>query len=128
MTLASLEPAFARLPLRRFRDERGRVLLDNPRAPLPPAGTVAPVRLLPMWDSALLAHDDRSRILPEAHRRTVIRKNGDVQQSFLVDGFVAGLWRLEDGRVELEPFEELPRQALDELALEAEALARWLGT
>jgi len=128
MTLASLEPAFARLPLRRFRDERGRVLLDNPRAPLPPAGTDAPVRLLPMWDSSLLAHDDRSRILPEAHRKTVIRKNGDVQQSFLVDGFVAGLWRLEGGRIELEPFEELPRKTLDELAAEADALAGWLAT
>jgi hypothetical protein len=123
---AALEPAFARLRLRRFRDERDRELFDLPRAPLPRAGTAAPVRFLPKWDSALLAYDDRSRILPDDLRRTVIQKNGDVQPTFLVDGVVAGLWRLDGDRVELEPFEPLSSRARASVAREARALARWL--
>ena len=78
-----------------------------------------------MWDSTLLAHDDRRRILPEAYRKTVILKNGDVQRTFLVDGFVAGLWTVEDGRVELEPFEPIPRGVRQELDAEAKALAEF---
>lgn len=121
----ALESAFADVGLRRFRDERGRELLDLPRAPLPPAETPAPPRFLPMWDSSLLAYDDRTRILPEQYRKVVIAKNGDVLQTFLVDGFVAGTWQHENGRVELEPFEPLPRAVERELRREARALARF---
>jgi winged helix DNA-binding protein len=98
-------------PLVRFRDENGRELLDVPRAPLPAADTPAPVRFLPKWDNALLAWADRTRILPEEYRRVVIGQNGDVAQTFLVDGFVAGTWRAEKGRVIAEPFAKLPRSA-----------------
>jgi DNA glycosylase AlkZ-like len=122
LTRAILAPGIEALTLRRFRDEAGRELLDLPRAPLPPADTPAPVRLLPHWDSALLAHDDRSRILPEEHRKTVIRRNGDVLPTFLVDGVVAGLWRLEGGRVQLDPFGKLTRTVERELRREARGL------
>ncbi len=125
LTVATLEPGFENLPLRRFRDEEGRMLYDLPRAPLPAGSTPAPARFLPMWDSTLLSHDDRRRILPEAYRKTVIRKNGDVRPTFLVDGFVAGLWTVEDGRVELEPFEPIPRRVRRELDAEAKALAEF---
>ncbi len=83
-----------RVELRRFRDERGRLLLDVPRAPLPDGDTPAPVRFLPKWDSSLLAYapPERTRILPEKFRSTVIAKNGDVAPTVLVDGFVAATW------------------------------------
>jgi Winged helix DNA-binding domain len=112
-----------RLPLRRFRDEHGRTLLDLPRLPLVPAALEAPSRFLPMWDSSLLAHADRSRILPERYRKTVIKQNGDVQQTFLVDGFVAGTWAVEDGRVVLDSFEPLSRSVARQLEAEGRALA-----
>ena len=48
------------------------------------------MRLLPRWDNLLLAFADRTRVLPEEHRKTVIGKNGDVRQTFLVDGVVCG--------------------------------------
>jgi ADP-ribose pyrophosphatase YjhB (NUDIX family) len=60
------------------------------------------------------------------YRKTVIHKNGDVQQTFLVDGMVAGLWTLDGGRIALEPFEPLPRTARRELEEEAARLAAWL--
>ena len=78
-----------------------------------------------MWDSTLLAHDDRRRILPEAYRKAVIRKNGDVQRSFLVDGYVAGIWSTVDGRVALEPFEPIPQEERRALESEARALAEF---
>ncbi len=125
--LEALEPE-----LRTFRDERGRTLLDLRRAPLPAPDTHAPVRFLPKWDSTLLAYEpkERGRILPEGLRSTVIKKNGDVIQTFLVDGVVAGAWRVERARrlstLLLEPFEPLPRGVLRELREEGEQLLRFV--
>jgi hypothetical protein len=127
MRQSELAPAIERLePLRRFRDERGRELLDVPRAPLPAAETPAPVRFLPKYDNVLLSFADRTRILPEQYRKTVIR-SGDVQQTFLVDGFVAGIWNVEYGRVRIEPFSPLPHSVRRELADEAARLEEFLA-
>ena len=114
-------------PLRRFRDEQGRELLDVPRAPLPDPETRAPVRFLPKWDNVLLAFADRSRVLPEEYRKRVIGMNGDVAQTFLVDGFVAGIWRVDNGRVVLEPFGTLPRSVRREVEDEAERMEGFLA-
>ena len=113
-------------PLRRFRDEKGRELLDVPRAPLPDPETPAPVRFLPKWDNVLLGYADRTRVLPEQYRKTVIGANGDVAQTFLVDGFVAGIWRAEKERVVLEPFGALSRSVRAELRDEAGRLEAFL--
>ena len=121
-----LRESLEELGTRRFRDESGRPLFDLPRAPLPAPFTPAPARFLPMWDSLLLAHADRRRVLPEEYRRVVIRKNGDVQQTFLVDGVVAGTWTTKDGRVAIEPFAPLPRVARSELEDEARRLEAFL--
>jgi winged helix DNA-binding protein len=117
------------LKLRRFRDEKGRQLVDLPRAPLPDPETTAPVRFLPRWDSSLLAHapPERERILPEHHRRTVIRPNGDVLPTFLVDGFVAGTWRVEKKHLRLEPFEPLRRRLRAEVEAEGRRVVEFLG-
>jgi hypothetical protein len=120
--LARAEPLLVR-----FRDEQGRELLDVPRAPLPDPETPAPVRFLPKWDNVLLAWVDRSRVLPEAYRKAVIGMNGDVAPTFLVDGFVAGIWRADDGRVVTEPLTTLPRTARREVADEAERLQVFLA-
>ena len=89
------------------------------------AGTPAPVRFLPKWDNVLLAFADRSRVLPEQYRKTVIRMNGDVAQTFLIDGFVAGTWSVTKGRVATEPFASLSRAA--GLKEEAGRLAAFLS-
>jgi DNA glycosylase AlkZ-like len=128
MHVPELQLALDRLePLRRFRDEQDRELFDVPRASLPDAETPAPVRFLPKWDNALLAWADRTRILPEQYRKKVIRMNGDVAQTFLVDGFVAGTWRVADGRVVPEPFAALPRSVQRELEEEAGRLEAFLA-
>ena len=122
MRASDLDPALSALePLRRFRDETGRELLDLPRAPLPPAETRAPARLLPRFDNLLLSHADRRRVLTDEQRAIVIQ-GGMVEQTFLVDGFVAGTWSIEGGRVRLAPFAPLPQAARRELGDEAARL------
>ena len=122
LPLAVLDAGFRRLELRRFRDELGRELVDLPRAPLPSADTQSPPRFLPRWDNLLLAHDVRTRVIADERRREIIARNGDVPETFLVDGFVAGVWRFDRGRVHLEPFTPLPRVARRELEDEASRL------
>jgi hypothetical protein len=130
ISVAAIRPGIEAVAERRFVDERGRELLDVADAPLPDADVPAPPRLLPMWDSTLLAFADRTRIVSDADRALVIARNGDVAPTFLVDGRVAGLWWAvhEGGRthLEIEPFRPLAvadRRALDR---EAERLATWL--
>ena len=107
-----------------LRDDGGRQLLDLPRAPRPAGDLPAPVRFLPKFDNVLL---DRARVLPDAYRKLTVRKNADVQPTFTVDGYVAGIWRVEQGRVLTEAFAPLPRTAKRELAEEAARLQDWLG-
>ncbi|WP_405740659.1 winged helix DNA-binding domain-containing protein [Streptomyces sp. NBC_00028] len=105
----------------------GRTLYDVRDAPRPPADTPAPPRLLPMWDSVLLAYDDRSRMIPPDHRKLVTRVNGDVLPTLLVDGYVAGVWRPVEGGIEATAFHDLPDAAWDGLAEEARALLALLA-
>ena len=128
--VTKLKPAAERLQLRRFRDEQGKELLDLPRAPLPSAETPAPVRFLPVWDATLLVHARRTQILPEAYRPLIFNtKTPHSFNTFLVDGRVAGTWRVQrDGaraRLELRPFDRLPRGAHAELADEGGRLLRF---
>jgi hypothetical protein len=124
LPVATVRPVMERLAPRRFRDEHGGELFDLRRAPLPHPDTPAPVRFLPTWDATLLAHARRTQILPESYRRLVFStRTPHSVPTFLVDGAVAGSWRHERGRVRLEPFGRLPRQARVELDEEAERLA-----
>ncbi|HEV8564925.1 MAG TPA: winged helix DNA-binding domain-containing protein [Actinomycetota bacterium] len=113
-----LEPVIQRLRLRRFRSEGGDELFDLPRAPLPDPATPAPVRFLPTWDATLLVHARRTQILPEPYRPLVFNtKTPHSVPTFLVDGRVAGTWRIVRGTVLIDPFERLPataRRALDD--------------
>jgi hypothetical protein len=129
---ARLKPVIEAMPdVVTLGTEEGRSVLDLVDAPRPAADTPAPPRLLPMWDSVLLAHEDRTRVLPTAHRPRVIARNGDVLPTFLVDGSVAGLWWAEpDGarsRIVLEPFDTLSRATRLALDSEGEALAAMVG-
>jgi hypothetical protein len=124
MSTRPVSEALERLELRRFRTEEGGLLVDLPRAPLPPGDTPAPVRFLPTWDATLLVHCRRTQILPEEHRPKLFHtKNPQSETSFTVDGAVAGAWRYENGGVTLRPFGKLPPGARAELEAEAERLA-----
>ncbi|HYR50171.1 MAG TPA: winged helix DNA-binding domain-containing protein [Candidatus Eisenbacteria bacterium] len=117
------------LDLVTFQAEDGRKLVDLPHAPRPDPDVPSPVRFLPKWDNLLLAYDRRERVLPEALRKTVIRKNGDVLPTFLVDGMVAGAWEAPlRGRatMSLEAFTSLSARNRRAVEGEAERLHAWL--
>jgi Winged helix DNA-binding domain len=97
--ITRLGAAFERLRprLRTFRDDAGRELFDLPDAPRPPADTPAPPRFLPEYDNVFLGHADRRRIGDDAARRFVGAPNG-YQAPFLLDGFIAGRWRVQRAR------------------------------
>ena len=105
----------------------GMPVYDIPDGALPDEDTPAPPRLMAMWDSTLLAYADRGRILPDAYRSTIIRRNGNVLPTLLVDGYVAGVWRPVDGGIEATAFHKLPRAAWDGLEQEAQALVTFLA-
>ena len=77
------------------RDEHGVELFDVPEAPRPGPDVDAPVRLLGGFDNVLLSHVDRSRVLGDLDHRRVMTSNGLVRPVVLVDGFVAGTWRID---------------------------------
>jgi hypothetical protein len=93
--LPSLKPTFESLRSRLvvFRGERGGELFDLPDAPRPPADAPAPVRFLPDWDSVIVTRSD-ARLLPAQHRSSVFQPGLRVLPTVLVDGIVAGTWKI----------------------------------
>jgi Winged helix DNA-binding domain len=90
----------------------------------------APARFLSRWDSGIIGYSARDRILPPEHTAAVAKKNGDFLPTFLLDGFVAGLWSVEvsAGRavLRLQPFGTPSKAQRSELVDEAERLVRFV--
>jgi hypothetical protein len=113
-----------------FRDARGRELFDLPDAPRPSEDVDAPARFLPEFDSLLLAHADRTRIVADEHRSALVTKNLRVRAAFLWDGVIQGTWTVERARkaatVVFAPFAPLPKGAVSALGEEALQMLRFL--
>lgn len=108
-----------RMDLRRFRDERGRALLDVPDGPLPDPDTPAPPRFLGEFDNALLGHDDRTRILPTRHRSAILLKP---VRPLLVDGMAAGTWTSDAGGITATLLEPVDDDSGAEIVAEGERM------
>jgi len=112
--------------LRAFRSTAGEELLDLPDGPLPDPDTPIPVRLLPEYDNCLRSHADRTRVMTADIRKRLATVNDSPRPAVLIDGFVAGVWRLAAGRntatVSVEPFRRLSGEESDAVTAEAEAL------
>jgi hypothetical protein len=113
-----------------FRDEKNRELFDVKGAPHPDEDTPAPPRFLPDFDDMLLGYADRTRVVAAAHKEKVYGFNLRVMQTFLVDGFVAGTWRIDRkgarATLTVAPFSSLTKSTRDALAHEGERLARFV--
>ncbi len=123
--LTRMREAFERLRpgLAVFQDEKGIELFDLPDAPRPDADTPAPPRLLPEFDNLLLSHADRSRVVAEDQKGMTWRGN-QAYCTFLVDGFLAGIWKLteadERATLTIQAFGTLTGEQRDAVAAEAE--------
>lgn len=127
--LTGLTEAFERLRPRlvTFLDQGGVELFDLPEAPRPPADSPAPARFLPEFDNLLLSHADRSRLISDEHRRRIGTLNGMVPATILVNGRVAGIWKVTrpSGRgalLTVSPFAPLGSRDRSELTQEGQAL------
>ncbi|MGV9771006.1 winged helix DNA-binding domain-containing protein [Streptosporangium sp. NPDC003464] len=105
--------------LRVFRDEQGKELFDLPGAPLAEADMPVPVRFLPAFDNILLGHADRTRVISDEDRKRVMPGGAMVRPTFLVDGYVRGIWSMKDSTLLISPFR--PLTAADATAVRGEA-------
>ncbi len=130
--LQGLAPTFETLrpKLAVFRDERNRELFDLPDAPRPSGDVPAPVRFAADFDNIVLGHADRTRVIADEHRKAIATKNLQVLATVLVDGFVAGTWKVERKRkvaaLSVAPFVPFSKAVRDALTAEGLPLLRFL--
>ncbi|HKC20729.1 MAG TPA: winged helix DNA-binding domain-containing protein [Candidatus Dormibacteraeota bacterium] len=125
----AMRPVFERLRPRfkTFRDEKGVELFDLPRAPRPGGDSPAPIRLIPDYDNILLAHADRTRIMPSGKHLGMFSSNGVMQGAVLVDGFVRAMWVPRESTLEISPFvKPLTKTERASIEHEAEGLMQFL--
>jgi hypothetical protein len=114
-----------------YTDEAGRTLYDLPGGELTEPDVEAPPRLLARFDSILLAHNAKHRqriISREYWDRVYSGKNLQILPSFLIDGYVAGIWSVDVKKkaatLTLEPFHKLRKADVKALLAEAERVLR----
>ena len=97
-----LGPVVTAMPdLVRHEDEAGRTLVDVHDGVLADEDVPAPVRLLGTYDNAWLSHAARDRVTRPGTRSVWQGPNGGVAHTVFADGWLVGLWRAVDGRVEV---------------------------
>ena len=100
------------------------------KAPRPGEDAPAPPRFLPEFDSVLLAHKDRRRVIADEHRKAVYLPALRVAATILVDGAVAGTWIVKRDKkaatLAITPFSKLAKAVKDALAEEGSALVRFV--
>jgi len=92
------------------KDDKGRTLYDVPGFPLADDDLPLPPVLLGKYDNIFLSHADRDRIAPDEARKAWMGVNGGVGSVLFLDGLLAGLWKVEDDRVVVDPFRKPTRE------------------
>jgi hypothetical protein len=88
-------------------------------------GSLPPPRLLGPFEPVLLGWSSREFIVGEDLAKIV---SGGVFRSFaLVDGRAAAVWGIDDGKVWIEPFRDLPPGAGEALEHDGREVLRYLG-
>jgi len=122
-TLEALRPRLVAL-----RDEGGRELFDLPGAPRPDGDVPAPVRLIADYDNLITTRHDE-RFVARGHRPKVFLPGLRVAATVLVDGFVAGAWKIDRKKdvaaLTVEPFASFSARTRKEVIAEGESLLRF---
>jgi hypothetical protein len=130
--LPDLKSAFDALApdLTHYCDERGRDVFDLPGLEIEPDDAPAPLRFLPEFDNLLLAHLDRTRVVPRPARSKVFLPGLRVAATVLIDGFVGATWTTERVKqtvtLNVAPLVPLSRTTRTELIQEGERLAHFV--
>jgi len=90
-----------------------------------------PAHLLPKFDSFVLGHKDRTRIVQKEFMKQVFRKAGDIASTVIVDDNIVGTWRHKKTKksvtVTISPFYELEKEEMAEIRLAAEDFSQFIG-
>jgi uncharacterized protein YcaQ len=124
-----LEPELAEIS----GDKKNRLLLREDVAVLGACpAPKASIRLLPNFDSYLLAHREKDHLLSAKHYKRVYRNQGWISPVVLINGVIAGVWshKLQGKRllVSVEPFGNLSKTERNGIEPEAESLAIFFGS
>ena len=123
LPVADAKRAGEALDLVRYRDENGGELVDVEGQTVPDPDAPAPVRFLPHWDNSLLVHARRTGLVPEAYRPRIFSiRNPFSVGTVLVDGRVVAGWSVKDGRVVVDPYEDVSARDAKAIESEREAL------
>jgi len=130
--IPALGPTFDALrdELTLVHHEGKRELWDLPGSPRPDDDTPAPPIFLPEFDNLVLAYADRTRFVAKAHRKAIYLPGLRVAPTFLVDGAVAGVWKVtcvkSKATLQIDAFDSLSVKVRRALADEGSLLARFI--
>lgn len=101
-------------------------LFDVPDASYPDEDAPAPVRFLPEYDNLLRAYQTRTRVIADEHKPKVYLPALRLASTVLVDGYVAGVWKIETTKqastLAVELFSKPTTAQRNELLAEAQSL------
>jgi uncharacterized protein YcaQ len=108
-----------------------RYILANQEDALQEITRASGVRLLAKFDPLLLAHKDRELYLDRKDYKKVFQIAGQVEAAVLIDGIVAGIWRLstkgKSGAIAIQPFRDFTEREVVRIDKEADRLRKALG-
>jgi len=125
---AGMTKANAAAALSSFEEiEQGVFDLDEPSERVEPSG----LRLLPVWDTALVAPRGRRRMVRTAHQPYVYDTSGNLTSTIVKDGGVIGVWSRggDSDHIDLKaaPFESFTKSVRLGIEQEAHVLATSVG-
>ncbi len=124
---SQLAPTLADLVV--YQSESGRDMYDLPELTIAAPDSIAPLRFIPEYDNILIAHRDRSRILPDEHRKKVFLSAGRVIGTVLIDGFVGATWNVKKDKrsltLNVKLFEAQPKDCLRAIEEEGNRLLQF---
>jgi hypothetical protein len=87
---------------------------------------------LPKFDSYVLGHKDRTRIIDDEHKKHVFRKAGDIAATLLIDGRIMGIWTHKKAKnsvaMTITPFRRLDKDELRQIEKRARKLSQFVGS
>jgi hypothetical protein len=91
-----------------------------------------PALLLPKFDSILLGHKDRTRIIRDEYKKRVFKpKVGDIAATVWINGHVAGTWKAKKTKqtlsVVITRFENVRKEDLKDVEKRAQELGSYMG-
>jgi len=91
-----------------------------------------PPCLLPKYDSLLLGHKDRTRIIQDEHKKRVFKpKVGDIAATVLINGRIVGTWRHKKSKraltIMITPLQKIAKEDLKEVKQKAKELCQYIG-